>query len=36
MARGPLLIGLDKDMCWHGSGSGKRGRRPKYSKAAMQ
>ncbi len=24
-ARGSLLIWLDKDMCWHGSASGKRG-----------
>jgi hypothetical protein len=23
-------------MCWHGSASGKRGRRPKYSEAAIQ
>ena len=28
-ARGSLLIWLDKDMYWHGSASGKRGRRPK-------
>jgi len=35
-ARGSLLIWLDKDMCWHGSASGKRGRRPKYSEAAIQ
>jgi hypothetical protein len=27
---------LDKDMCWHGSASGKRGRYPKYSEAAIQ
>jgi hypothetical protein len=31
-----LLIWLDKEMCWHGSASGKRGRTPKYSKAAVQ
>ena len=35
-ARGSLLIWLDKDMRWHGSASGKRGRRPKYSEAAIQ
>jgi len=35
-ARGSLPILLDKDMCWHGSVSGKRGRRPKYSEAAIQ
>jgi len=35
-ARGSLLIWLDKDMCWHGSASGKRGRSPKYSEAAIQ
>jgi len=34
-ARGSLLIWLDKDMCWHGSASGKR-RRPNYSEAAIQ
>jgi hypothetical protein len=35
-ARGSLLIWLDKDMCWRGSASGKWGRRPKYSEAAIQ
>jgi hypothetical protein len=35
-ARGSLLSWLDKDMCWHGSASSKRGRRPKYSEAAVQ
>jgi len=35
-ARGSLLIWLDKDMRWHGSGSGKRGRTPTYSDAAVQ
>jgi hypothetical protein len=35
-ARGSLLIWLDKDMGWHGSASGKRGRIPKYSEAAIQ
>lgn len=35
-ARASLLIWLDKDMCWHGSASGKRGRHPKYSEAAIQ
>jgi hypothetical protein len=35
-ARGSLLTWLDKDMRWHGSASGKRGRRPKYSEAAIQ
>ncbi|ATD61548.1 IS5/IS1182 family transposase [Janthinobacterium svalbardensis] len=33
---GSLLIWLDKDMCWHGNASGKRGRSPKYSEAAIQ
>jgi hypothetical protein len=27
---------LDKDMCWHGSASGKQGRRQQYSEAAIQ
>jgi hypothetical protein len=35
-ARGSLLIWLDKEMRWHGSASGKRGRTPKYSEAAVQ
>ncbi|MBW8901781.1 MAG: transposase, partial [Massilia sp.] len=35
-ARGSLLIWLDKDMRWHGSANGKRGRSPKYSDAAIQ
>jgi len=35
-ARGSLLIWLDKDMCRHGSASGKRGRSPTYSEAAIQ
>jgi len=35
-ARGSLLIWLDKDMRWHGSASGKRGRSPTYSEAAIQ
>jgi len=35
-APGLLLIWLDKDMCWHGSASGKRGRSQKYSEAAIQ
>jgi hypothetical protein len=35
-ARGSLLIWLDKDMCWSGSASGRRGRSPKYSEAAIQ
>jgi len=35
-ARGSLFIWLDKDMCWHGSASGKRGRSPTYSEAAIQ
>lgn len=35
-ARGSLLIWLDQDMCWRGSASGKRGRSPKYSEAAIQ
>jgi hypothetical protein len=34
--RGFLLIWLDKTMCWHGSASGKRRRRPKYREAAIQ
>jgi hypothetical protein len=35
-ARGFLLIWLDKNMCWHGSASSKRGRRSKCSQAAIQ
>jgi hypothetical protein len=35
-ARGSLLIWLDENMCWHGSASGKRCRRPTYSEAAIQ
>jgi hypothetical protein len=35
-ARGSLLVWLDKDMRWHGGASGKRGRGPKYSEAAIQ
>ena len=35
-AHGSLLIWLDEAMCWQGSASGKRGRRPKYSEAAIQ
>ncbi len=35
-ARGSLLIWLDKEICWHGSASGKRGRSPKYSESAIQ
>ena len=35
-ARGSLLVWLDKDMRWHGGASGKRGRSPKYSEAAIQ
>jgi hypothetical protein len=35
-ARGSLLIWLDKEMRWHGSASGKRGRSQKYSEAAIQ
>jgi hypothetical protein len=34
--RGSLLIWLDKDVCWHGSASGKRGQSLRYSKAAIQ
>jgi hypothetical protein len=34
-ARGSLLVWLDKDMCWHGSASGKRGRSPKYSESEV-
>ena len=33
--RGSLLIWLDKDMRWHGSDSGKRGRNPTYSEGAI-
>lgn len=33
---GWLLIWLDKDMCWHGNASGRRGRSTKYSEAAIQ
>jgi hypothetical protein len=35
-ASGSLLIWLDKDMRWHGSASGKRGRSPAYSETAIQ
>ena len=35
-ARDSLLIWLYKDMCWHSSASGKRGRCPRYSEAAIQ
>ena len=35
-ARGSLLVWLDKDMRWHGGASGKRGRSPTYSEAAIQ
>jgi hypothetical protein len=35
-ARGSLLIWLDKEMRWYGCSSGKRGRSPKYSEAAIQ
>ena len=35
-ARSSLFILLDKDVCGHGSASGKRGRRLKYSEAAIQ
>jgi len=35
-ARGSLLIWLDKNMCRHGSASGKRGRSRKYSESAIQ
>jgi hypothetical protein len=34
--RGSLLIWLGRDMSWHGSANGKRGRSPKYSQAAIQ
>lgn len=34
--RGSLLVWLDKDMRWHGGASGKRGRSPTYSEAAIQ
>lgn len=35
-ARGSLFNWLGKDMRWHGCASGKLGRRPKYSEAAIQ
>jgi hypothetical protein len=35
-ARGSLLVWLDRDMCWHGSASGTRGRSRKYSEATIQ
>jgi len=35
-ARGSLLVWLGMDLRWHGSASGKRGRSPKYSEAAIQ
>ena len=34
--RGSLSIWLDKDMQWFAAASGKRGRRPKFSGAAIQ
>lgn len=34
--RGSFFIWLDQDMSWHGSVTGKRGRSPKYSEAAIQ
>ncbi|UTH73052.1 IS5 family transposase [Chromobacterium sp. IIBBL 290-4] len=35
-ARGSLMIWLDRDMRWHGSAVGKRGRTPTFSDAAIQ
>ena len=35
-ARGSLTIGLDKRMTWFAAASGKRGRSPKFSDAAIQ
>jgi len=35
-ARGSLMIWLDRDMNWHGSPLGKRGRTPTFSDAAIQ
>ena len=35
-ARGSLTVWLDKGMCWFATASGKRGRSPKFSDAAIQ
>ena len=35
-ARGSLTLWLDKRMCWFAAASGKRGRSPKFSDAAIQ
>ena len=35
-SRGSLSIWLDKDMAWFAGGTGKRGRSPIYSDAAIQ
>ena len=35
-ARGSLTVWLNKDMCWFATASGKRGRSPKFSDAAIQ
>jgi hypothetical protein len=35
-ARGSLMVWMDMDMRRHGGASGKRGRSPKYSEAAIQ
>ena len=35
-ARGSLTVWLDKRMCWFAAASGKRGRSPKFSDAAIQ
>ncbi|PRP72025.1 hypothetical protein BUE93_03810 [Chromobacterium amazonense] len=35
-ARGSLMIWLDRDMRWHGSALGKRGRTLTFSDAAIQ
>ena len=35
-ARGSLSIWMDKRMTWFAAGSGKRGRSPKFSEAAIQ
>lgn len=35
-ARGSLTVWLDKRMCWFATASGKRGRSPRFSDAAIQ
>ncbi|MBB2776509.1 UNVERIFIED_ORG: hypothetical protein HNP28_001824 [Comamonas terrigena] len=35
-ARGSLTVWIDKNMSWFAAGSGKRGRSPQFSDAAIQ